>query len=956
MIRLSWNEIRDRALKFSNDWADETNEHAEAKTFWDEFFSVFGLQRRNVASFEEPVKNIKGKYGFIDLFWPGNLLVEHKSKGKDLSKAASQAFKYIQDLETENRFDEIPRFIVISDFSKFVIYDLDTVRFKDERTKEDASVSESSGMYGIQEFPLSELHKNVRAFSFLNGEKPVIRNPEDPANIKAAEIMGKLHTELDKGGFKGHDLERFLVRVLFCLFSEDSMVFEPNQFAVYLQNHTRPDGSDLGPQLNRLFDVLNTPVESRQHSLDEDLAAFPYINGDLFKERLAFPDFNKNMRDALMRCTRFNWGLISPAVFGSMFQSIMEDEDRRGLGAHYTSEKDILKIIHSLFLNDLWAEFNFIKADKTAKSVDRLKNFQGKLATLKFLDPACGCGNFLVITYREIRLLELEVLKSIYGTQTEMSLGQINTLSKVDVNQMFGMEIAECPARIAEVALWLMDHQMNQEISNAFHQHFLRIPLKRSPHIICANALRINWNEIIDHKECSYILGNPPFIGKKLRNDEQQADMDWVFGNAKGIGVLDYVCCWYRKAAEYIQNTKIGVGFVSTNSITQGEQPGTLWHALFEKFHVKIWFGYRTFPWESEARGKAHVHVVIIGFGAFDKETKYIFELSDDEKSFIKTEVRNISPYISEGPDKALTERDSPISPNIPEMNFGNMPNDGGNFLLNDDEKNALEKQSSRIRPVIKRFLSSKEYLHSISRWCIWLKDVSPKIISEIPEIRERVERVKDVRSKSDRKATKKLAAYPSLFGEIRQPDEPFVLIPRHCSENRLYIPMSYFTPDNIVADSCLFLPKASCYHFGVLTSGMHMSWIKQVCGRIKSDFRYSIQLVYNNFPWPDSPTDKQIQRVESAVINVLEVREKHQDLCFADLYDLTLIPPDLTKAHMDLDRAVEKCYREEPFENERVRFEYLFNKYLNLSEPLMLDLVVKKKGKKVLRNTESKK
>jgi len=941
MIRLSWNEIRDRALKFSGDWKDVSSEDGEAQTFWNEFFDIFGIRRRTVASFEEPVHTIKGKYHFIDLFWKGVLLVEHKSKGKDLSKASSQAFSYIQDLVNEGRENDIPRFVVISDFSRFVIYDLESDPSLLPSKKVPLEISESPAAFGSQEFQLKDLNKNIHSFAFLRGEKPVKRNPEDPANIEAAEIMGKLHTALESGGFEGHDLERFLVRILFCLFAEDSLVFEPNSFSSFLLNQTREDGSDLGSQLNRLFEILNTPETSRQKSLDEDLASFPYVNGDLFKERLAFADFNKQMRDALISCTKFNWSRISPAVFGSMFQSIMEKKERRGQGAHYTSEADILKIVRPLFLDELYAEFDSIKSDRSSRRQGRFEDFRKKLSGLKFLDPACGCGNFLVITYRELRLLELEVLKEAFVGQMDqmvLSSEDVYRLSRVNVDQMYGIELSEWPARIAEVALWLTDHQMNQEVSNAFHQLYIRIPLKQSPHIKCTNALNFNWTELLLNSDCSFILGNPPFVGKKARDESQQKDMDLVFGKGEGAGVLDYVCCWYRKAAEYIQGTKIGVGFVSTNSISQGEQPGILWPSLFGKYGSKIWFGYRTFPWESEAKGKAHVHVVIIGFGAFERKPKYIFDFLDGERGFLRTEVGNISPYISDGPDTALQEEENPISPDVPEMYFGNMPNDDGNFLLTEDEKNQLFKIEPKAKKVVRRFLSSKETLWNIPRWCIWLKDEEPNLINELKEIRKRIDNVKNYRLKSDRAATRKLASYPALFGEIRQPNTSFILVPRHSSENRKYIPMSYFGPENIVADSCLFLPGATYFHFGVLNSAMHMAWVQQVCGRIKSDYRYSVKLVYNNFPWPEASNEKQKNKIEEAVEAVLSARQSHAASSLADLYDPLSMPSDLNKAHSDLDREVERCYRKEPFESDRKRFEFLFDLYLKMKSPLVLE------------------
>src|SRR5208337_567163 len=460
------------------------------------------------------------------------------------------------------------------------------------------------------EFPLGEFHQEIHRFAFIPGYQQHKFEEQDPINIEAVEILGDLHDTLEAGGYSGHQLERFLVRILFCLFGEDTGIFERESFRLYLLNRTAEDGSDLGQHLARLFDVLNTPPENRQKNLDETLAAFVYVDGELFSENLGFADFNRDMRNALLACTRFDWSRISPAIFGSLFQAIMEPKERRQIGGHYTNERDILKVVRSLFLDDLRAEFERAKRSKTA-----LKRFHEKISGLRFLDPACGCGNFLVVAYRELRLLEIEILKLLH--RADQPKLNIQELSLVDVDAFYGIEISEWPARIAEVAMWLMDHQMNIRLSEEFGQYFVRLPLKKSPTIVCDNALRINWNDVLDPSKCSYILGNPPFVGKKARNARQQADMNLVFADAKGTGVLDYVCCWYLRAAQYIRGTNIKAAFVSTSSITQGEQPGVLWPILFHNFNIKIQVAHRTFAWESEARGKAHVHVVIIGFGAF---------------------------------------------------------------------------------------------------------------------------------------------------------------------------------------------------------------------------------------------------------------------------------------------------------------------------------------------------
>ena len=918
---ISWNEIRHNAIRFAHDWAKAKKEAAEKQTFWNEFFGVFGLRRRTVASFEEPVRNLSGDYGFIDLFWRGTLLVEHKSQGKDLGKAQSQAFRYIQNLISDGRRDEVPRYVIVTDFARIALHDLEP---------EDQRAMPLLGSIKTIEFPLADFHNHTHAFAFIPGYKQHRFEDQDPINLKAVQILGDLHDALEAGGYKGHELERFLVRILFCLFGEDTGIFEREAFRLYVENQTKPDGSDLGSHLARLFDVLNTPSERRQKNLDETLAAFPYVNGDLFAERLGFADLNRDMRNALLACTRFDWSRISPAIFGSLFQAVMEPRQRRQIGGHYTSERDILKVVRSLFLDGLRAEFQRIRTNKA-----QLRRFHEKISKLRFLDPACGCGNFLVITYRELRLLEIEVLLAL---KIERVL-DIQRLLLVDVDAFYGIEISEWPARIAEVAMWLMDHQMNLRVSEVFGEPFFRLPIRKSPTIVCGNALRLDWKSLLKPDRCSYVLGNPPFVGKKARNAAQQADMEGVFGKAAGTGTLDYVCCWYLRAAQYIQGTPIKVAFVSTNSIAQGEQPGILWPILFEKFGLKIQFAHRTFPWESEARGKAHVHVVIIGFANSDLAEKPIYDYESDGKRVTVSSATNISPYLVEGHDAVLGNREKPLS-HVPEITFGNMPNDDGHFLLTDEERVEALRRERGVSKYLRPFVSAWEYLHGKNRWCLWLKGASPQQINGLSVIRERVEAVRIYRLGSKRSTTKRLAEFPTLFGEIRQPESDYVLIPRHSSETRRYIPLTYFSPEYIVGDSCLFLPDAAPYHFGVLSSAMHMAWVRQVCGRLESRYRYSAKLVYNNFPWPEAPSAKRRAAVEKAARGILDAREEFLppkgESTLAILYDPVSMPAKLVKAHRTLDRAVDLCYRPQPFANERQRVEHLFALYEKLTAPLM--------------------
>jgi hypothetical protein len=932
---ISWNEIRHNAIRFSRDWTGAKSESAEKQTFWNEFFQVFGVSRRAVASFEEPVKRISGEYGYIDLFWPGIVLVEHKSFGKDLGKAESQAFRYIQDLAREGRHQEIPRYVIVSDFARIALHDLEPEEQKGLPLFDNRPVA-------TIQFPLAEFHRCVHAFAFIPGYKQHKFEEQDPINIEAAELLGTLHDALGAGGYQGHDLERFLVRVLFCLFAEDTGIFERESFRLYVENRTAADGSDLGLHLARLFEVLNTAPEKRQKNLDETLTTFPYVNGDLFGEHLGFADFNRDMRNALLACCTKDWSRISPAIFGSLFQSILQPRARRQIGAHYTSERDILKVVRSLFLDDLRAEFVARKNDRSTARAKRLEEFHDKLCALKFLDPACGCGNFLVITYRELRELELETLKELLGTQKELTLDEVNRLSQVDVDQFYGIEISEWPARIAEVALWLMDHQMNLKVSEAFGQLYQRLPLKKSPHIHCANALRVDWKQILPPAECSYVLGNPPFVGKKEQTVEQKADMDLFFGSVKGAGVLDYVTAWYRKAAEYIQGAHILVGFVSTNSISQGEQVGLLWNDVFSRFNLSIHFAHRTFAWESEARGKAHVHVVIIGFANFAADRKTIYEYDNLKGEPHAYHAANINAYLADASNVVLTKRTSQIAGG-PEISYGSMANDRrksdkglGNLILDAENRAKLLKETPGLKPYIRPFMGSEEFLNSAERWCLWLVDAPPSIIRSSDMLLARIDAVRQAREESPREETRSLAKTPTLFGEIRQPNSPYLLVPKVSSETRPYMPVGFVKPNIIANGSALIVPKATLFDFAILSSAIHMAWMRYTCGRMKSDYQYSSQIVYNNFPWPQDATDKQRINVETKAQAVLEARKQFPGATLADLYDPLAMPPALAKAHAELDRAVDLCYRPEKFESDRQRVEFLFALYEKLTAPLL--------------------
>jgi hypothetical protein len=950
-VPLSQRDIRDNAQHFAHDWAEASRENADKQTFWNEFFDIFGMKRRRVAAFEEPVKKLGDRRGSIDLFWKGTLIVEHKSRGESLDKAYSQAVDYFQGLKD----DELPKYVLVSDFARFRLYDLD------EKLQ--------------LEFPIQDLPKHIEKFGFISGYTKRHYKDEDPVNITVAEKMGELHDALLVTGYTGHALERLLVRLIYCLFADDTGIFNAKgDFEFFIRDKTKDDGSDTGMALAQIFQTLDTPHDKRQTSLDEDLLKFPHVNGSLFKEPLPIPAFTREMRTLFLDCCEFDWSKVSPAIFGSMFQYVMDGGKRRSLGAHYTSEKNILKVIRGLFLDDLTAEFNAVKSN-----VRRLTDFHERLCKLRFFDPACGCGNFLIITYRELRLLEIEILKAIQSLKKIVQLeSDVSQISKIDVNCVFGIELEEFPARIAEVALWLTDHQMNMRLSETFGQTYVRLPLRESPNIVQGNALRMDWAMLIPPdvaKDNLFILGNPPFIGKQLRTDEQKADMDFLCQPlaAKGLatyGTLDYVAMWYIKATLFISGSAAKVAFVSTNSITQGEQVSALWHFLLSK-GVRIHFAHRTFKWSNEARGNAQVFCVIIGFGLADVSRKRLYDYDTPKSEPLEISAANINPYLIDAADLVIPSRNKPLC-DVPEISFGNQPNDGGHLLLNDDEKNNLLKVEPAARKFIRKFLGSQEFINGESRWCLWLKDAMPAELRSMPEVMKRVELVKQVRLESKREATRELAATPYLFGYISHPETDYVIIPSVSSERRKFIPIGFVSRNVITSNRCAFVPNATRYHFGVLTSTMHNAWMRQVCGRLKSDYNYSNNIVYNNFPWPMSVTAAQKKKVEAAAEAVLEARGKFLTLdsdgsesvpllskerntgevTLADLYDPAAMPKELVAAHRKLDAAVEACYRKAAFKSDLERVAFLFALYRQYAEPLTLaaEAATKKQSRKAAR------
>ena len=924
-MRLSWNEVRVRAAAFAEDWRDAAYEKGETQSFYNAFFDVFGVRRQSVARYEQHVAKLDNRSGFIDLFWPKVLLVEQKSAGRDLRKAYEQAGEYFDALPDRER----PRYILVSDFQSFELHDLD----------ERETVA----------FPLADLPAHVESFGFILGVQRRTFRDQDPANIEAAELVGRLHDALADAGHRGHDLERFLVRVVFCMFADDTGVFEPRDiFLGFIETRTSEDGADLGPWLGQLFEVLDTPEGERAATLDEDLARFPYVNGDLFKGHLRTFSFDAAMRGALLDACRFDWSSISPAIFGALFQSVMDPAKRRAQGAHYTTEKNILKVIEPLFMDDLRAEFERLKARRDSRRLAELQRFQAKLGSMNFLDPACGCGNFLIIAYRELRALEMEALKEIHSeflVRVERMTGgsdlPSDQLSCIDVDQFFGIELGEFPARIAETALWMMDHIMNNRLSLEFGQTFARIPLEKSPHIVHGDALETDWSELLPPSECSFVLGNPPFVGAKYQTAEQRAQVRGIAALGKSGGTLDYVAAWFIKAGEYLKGSRARIGFVATNSITQGEQVAQLWPVLFERCKLEIAFAHRTFAWGSDARGKAHVHVVILGLDR-RKATpaeKRLFSYPDINGDPEESRHAALSPYLFDAgglsdPHLVVQEESAPIN-GMGRLITGTQPLEDGNLTFSSEEKASFLEHEPSAEPYFRPFPGAREFIRGDARWILHTAEIPPQRLRSLPLVAERLKAVRAFRAKSKRQTTKRLADYPSAYGVTVVPEYPFLIVPQTSSERRDYVPLGYLAPPIIPSEKLRLLPNATIVDFALLTSAMHMAWMRAVTGRMKSDYMYSVGVVYNTFPLPLKGAN--LSRLEPLARAVLDARAAHPVATLADLYDPDLMPPNLRRAHQALDRAVDRLYRRSGFASERERVEHLFMLYEKMIAPVQL-------------------
>lgn len=934
-MRLQWSEIRARAAEFSERHKAAHYEKGETQTFYNDFFDCFGVSRRQVAAYEQRVCNLPGdKKGFIDLFWPGTLIVEQKSAGLDLKKASDQALDYYDWLQEQQR----PRYILTCDFQRWHLLDLEEGR--------------------EWRFLLGDLKNNVEAFAFILGVQPRLNRRQSPANAKASRLMGQLHEALAETGYGGHDLQLLLVRLLFILFADDTRIFNnKDQFLDLIERRTSVDGSDLGRLLSDLFEVLNTPLDGRQSTLDADLAEFPYINGKLFEERIRMPSFDNAMRGLLIDACEFDWGEISPVIFGSLFESVIDKVTQRKQGAHYTPEEAILRLVAPLFLDELQGELVRTKGLKSGKD-QALARLHDRLAGLTFLDPACGAGNFLVVAYRELRELEREIIRERFQRSGRtQKIENVGSLSRINVDQFYGIEIDEFPARIAEVALWMTDHIANTRLGEDFGVHIPRIPLVAAPHIRNADALEFDWNELLPAERCSYVLGNPPFVGAKLQNEKQRVQVRTLARLGGSGGTLDYVAAWFIKAGEYARRGLPKIAFVATNSITQGEQVAQLWPILFHRSRLEIAFAHRTFVWP----GRAAVHCVIIGLARAAEESpeKRLFSYLDGKGEPVETRHNALTAYLFDAKvaDRHLVvkEVNRPVN-GAPRIVSGSQPIDGGHFILSASERAAFLLEEAAADAFLRPYIGTEEYLYDGKRWIFALQEASPADLRGLPLTKERIRQVREYRRKSKRKATLALVEAPTSYNVTVIPESPFLAIPEVSSETRDYVPIGWLEPPIIPSNKLRLLANATRWHFGVLTSRMHMAWLADIGGRLESRFQYGIGIVYNTFPWPDA-TPSQRKRIEDLAQAVLDARAlpKNANSSLADLYDPDTMPFELRRAHRELDVAVDKLYRARPFGSDRERVEHLFPLYEALVQPTSAAVKANKRTtRRIARKSQS--
>ena len=887
------------AKRFAEKWQGKGYEKGDSQIFWTELLTeVYGIEDPSTfVRFEEQVK--VDKTNFIDVHLPSTkVIIEQKSLGKDLRAPIKQSdgslltpFQQGKRYNAELPYSQRARWIVTCNFAEFLVYDMEQPNGEPEQVL------------------LENLGKEYYRLQFLVDSKSEHLSKEMQVSMKAGEIVGKLYDELLKQYIdptNEHSLKSLnilCVRLVFCLYAEDAGIFgRHDMFHDFLNNYPT---EELRNALIRLFKVMDTPVEERDPYLREDLLAFPYTNGGLFAdEQIEIPRMTDTIRQLLLQNASldFDWSEISPTIFGAVFESTLNPETRRSGGMHYTSIENIHKVIDPLFLNGLRSEFDTILEEKVERQRNRrLESFQDKLASLTFFDPACGSGNFLTETYLSLRRLENEVIRERYHGQSFLGFEEVNPI-KVNIGQFYGIEINDFAVTVATTALWISEAQMLAETEQIIHQDIDFLPLKTYTNIVEGNALRIDWESVVPKEHLSYIIGNPPFVGASMMTSEQKNDAVSIFGKGKRVNSIDYVGAWYYKAAKLMQGINAHAAFVSTNSITQGEQVAPFWEPLLNDYKIHIDFARRTFRWDSEASLKAHVHCIIIGFSTIGTSSPTIY---DGERII---NASHINPYLVDAPNAVIASRAKPLC-DVPPISYGNKPSDGGNLIMSQEEREQIVAKDSQIEPFIKRYVGARDFINNDEvRYCLWLKNVAPSVYRKNAEVMRRLEAVRQMRLASSAAPTRALADRPYLFFSTPQTDNPYLLIPEVSSERRRYIPIGFMPSSIIAANTVVIVPDATIYHFGILTSNVHMAWMRTVAGRLKSDYRYAGSVVYNNFPWP-TPTDMQREKIEQTAQAILDARALYPDSSLADLYDERTMPTELRKAHQQNDRAVMEAY-----------------------------------------------
>ena len=894
-----------KVADFVESWKDKGDEKQDTQRFWMELLHmVLGIENpaRHLL-FEKKVK-LEDSTRFIDGYIPETkVLIEQKGKHIDLSKPELQSggaslTPYNQARRYDNNLphEEKARWIICCNFQRLEIHDM------------------SKPLAEPEVVLLEDLEKESYRLQFLvDSENEHIRK-EMEVSLRAGEVIGEIYDAFLKEYRNPSDpqtlksLNVLCVRLVFCLFAEDSGLFGTKSHSAFHDYLARfkPGSGDMRRALIDLFEILNTPIEERDPYLDENLLAFPYVSGGLFAQRnIEIPRLNDEIANLILKHASddFDWSQISPTIFGAVFESTLNPQTRRSGGMHYTSVENIHKVIDPLFLDDLKEELSQIKSITQPKEkIRKAKAFQDKLSGLKFLDPACGSGNFLTETFLSLRRLENEAIRIISQDNMIIGFEDDNSWIKVGIHQFHGIEINDFAVATATTALWIAEAQMFRETETIIQREMDFFPLKPYTNIVEGNALRMDWNKVVPAAELNYIMGNPPFVGHQWRSESQVEDMDFVFEGFGNYGKLDYVCSWYKKSADYMLGTNIKAALVSTNSIVQGESVATMWKPLFEKYPFEIIFAHRTFRWDSEAHIKAHVHCVIVAFCLYQfTGQKMLFDNN------LSSNVDTINGYLLGAPNIFIENRGNVLDSSLPKMTKGSQPTDGGNLILSEEEKKDIISKYPHCETFIKRFISADDYINNKKRYCLWLKGVSPSEYRKIPAIESRLEAVREMRLKSPTKSVQRDADIPMLFTQIRQPDTNYLVVPEVSSEKRRYIPIGFLTPDVIVSNKLYMLPDANMYLYGVMISNVHMAWMRIVAGRLEMRYSYSPS-VYNNFPWP-TPTDAQKAKIEKTAQAILDARNLYPDCSLADLYDEVTMPPELRKAHQENDKAVMEAY-----------------------------------------------